>query len=84
MVPEDAPSQGAIEKVLEALNIKDSNPETYVTPTRICSEGSTLSSKVQPVTSTGGEAIKPALVSDTHEQVVTPWDVQGSVSRDRL
>jgi tryptophanyl-tRNA synthetase len=27
-------------------------------------------------------AIKPADPSTTHEQVVTPWDVQGSVSGD--
>ncbi|EMD34405.1 hypothetical protein CERSUDRAFT_117282 [Gelatoporia subvermispora B] len=27
-------------------------------------------------------AIKPALAADSHDQVVTPWDVQGSVSSD--
>lgn len=27
-------------------------------------------------------AVKPADASDTHDQVVTPWDVQGSVSSD--
>ncbi|EIN08014.1 tryptophanyl-tRNA synthetase [Punctularia strigosozonata HHB-11173 SS5] len=65
MVPEDAPNQSAMEKVLEALNIKE-KPET----------------QVQPATSAGGEPVKPALVSDAHEQVVTPWDVQGAVSSD--
>lgn len=26
--------------------------------------------------------VKPASTADAHEQVVTPWDVQGSVSND--
>jgi len=32
--------------------------------------------------STTAPAIKPADPSTAHEQIVTPWDVQGSVSSD--
>jgi tryptophanyl-tRNA synthetase len=32
--------------------------------------------------SSSAPAIKPASAADAHDQVVTPWDVQGSVSTD--
>jgi tryptophanyl-tRNA synthetase len=34
-----------------------------------------------PAPAAGGEAVKPT-AADAHAQVVTPWDVQGSVSAD--
>lgn len=49
----------------------------------MCSPSSSESASHATLTGeSSAPAVKPADASDTHDQVVTPWDVQGSVSSD--
>ncbi|KAL4065295.1 hypothetical protein J3A83DRAFT_4375820 [Scleroderma citrinum] len=60
-----------------------SNPTTSTAVETLATnlKGTAISSDVAPA-SPAAAAVKPANTARAHEQVVTPWDVQGSVSTD--
>ncbi|CAL1703445.1 unnamed protein product [Somion occarium] len=82
----DPTAPSTLQTVVDALTNASIAKEAYEQPA-VSNPSASVShkstSKHEPVNAaTSAPAIKPALASDAHEQVVTPWDVHGSVSAE--